>query len=134
MASKDKGILSLDSGGIGIMGYNKKQIDIPAHVANRWAHHSHDFVPIQKNREFRWHFKMVDSMDFATPETSKTVTVVLSQDGAAFASLTGAPAVTEVGSGWYYIDVPAVDLNISGGVLKATATGCAQTDFAFYPQ
>jgi hypothetical protein len=89
---------------------------------------------IQKNQIFRWVFKMVDSLDFATPETGKSPAVTLSKDGAGFAALTGPPAVAEIGNGWYYVDAPAADINIDAGVLKATAAGCAQTDFAFYPE
>jgi hypothetical protein len=89
---------------------------------------------ILHGEEFRWVFKMVDSLDFATPEATVVPVVTLSKDGAAFGALTGTPAVTEIGNGWYYVDVPATDMNIDAGILKAIVAGCAQTDFAFYPQ
>lgn len=80
---------------------------------------------------FRWIFKLVDESDFATPETGKTATVTISKNGASFASLTGSPSATEVGTGWYYIDVPADDIDGEPFVMKATATGCAQADQQF---
>jgi hypothetical protein len=119
------------------MRYNKRNEDIEAHIRQAPIHPRAlaDRIPaIQKNHEFRWVFKMVDSLDFATPETGKTPVVTISKDGAAFGALTGTPAVTEIGNGWYYVDVPASDMNIDAGILKAIVAGCAQTDFAFYPQ
>ncbi len=70
-------------------------------------------------------FMMTDSTNH-NPVTGKTVTVTRSIDGAAFAS--GAlSAVTEVGSGIYYVDFAAGDLNGRNIVLLATATGCDAT-------
>lgn len=74
---------------------------------------------------FTWYFKMVDATDGFTPEPGKVPVVTLSQDGAAFAGLTGAPAVTELSDGWYYITAPIADLSWETGIFKATAAGCA---------
>jgi hypothetical protein len=79
-----------------------------------------------------WIFKMVDSINFATPETGLTVTVEGSIDGAAFGSLTDSPAVSEIGNGWYKVSIPSEDRAGDSLLLKATASGAAQTDAVFY--
>jgi hypothetical protein len=84
------------------------------------------------NTAFDWRFKLVDSVDFATPETGLSPTVQVSKAGAAFAGLTGSPSVTEIGNGWYKVTVAAGDMNTTDVILRATATGAAQTDEAFY--
>lgn len=84
------------------------------------------------NTAFNWRFKMVDAADFATPKTGLTVTVQVSKAAAAFAGLTGSPSVTEIANGWYTVTVAAGDMNTTDVILKATATGAAQTDEAFY--
>lgn len=88
---------------------------------------------LKKNTALRWVFKMVDATDGLTPETGVSVTVQVSLDGAAFAGLTGSPSVSEISDGWYYVDVVAGDMNADVVVLKATATGCAQTEEKLYP-
>lgn len=88
---------------------------------------------IPKGEAFPWVFKMVDETDVWTPETGKTPAVVISKDHAAFAGLTGSPAVSEIGSGWYGVTVPAADMDADAIVLLATAAGCAQADQAIYP-
>lgn len=82
---------------------------------------------------FTWIFKLVDATDFATPEPGLTPVVQISKDGAAFAGLTGAPAFAEIGSAWYKITAPAVDMTANTVVFKAIDAGnSAQTDETFY--
>ena len=68
-------------------------------------------------------FLMVDSTDFATPETGLTVTGTRSIDGGSFASVSG--TIAEVGNGIYQFDAVAADMN--GGIItfRFSATGAA---------
>lgn len=66
-------------------------------------------------------FFMVDSADHVSAKTGLTVTATRSLDGAAFASC--ANAVSEIGSGWYKIDLAAGDLNGNTVGLKFAASG-----------
>ena len=71
-------------------------------------------------------FKMYETGTL-TPATGKTVTVVLSKNGASFASPSG--AVSEIGNGLYKVAGNATDNNTLGVLnLYATATGCDATD------
>lgn len=81
--------------------------------------------PIRYGLAWTWFFKMSDATDGFTPEPGVAPAVTLSQDGGAFAALTGPPAVQEIGSGWYYVVLPATDTTFKTGILKATAAGCA---------
>lgn len=58
--------------------------------------------------------------------TGKTVAVTISKNGAAFANPSaGATNATEVGSGWYYVDLSTTDLGTLGPlVVRGTATLC----------
>ena len=103
-----------------------------AHVDDAKAHQTFSYSPV-KATETLWTFKMVDATDFATPETGLTVTAQISKDGAAFGALDGTPAVTEIGSGWYKVTVSADDMDADVILLKASASGAAQTDEVFYP-
>ena len=70
-------------------------------------------------------FLMVDDTDGKTPETGLTgISCTRSIDGAAFASC--ANAATEVGNGWYKIDLAAGDLNGDEIVLRFTKSGVAR--------
>lgn len=61
------------------------------------------------------------------PQTGVTVSAERSLDGAAFASCTN--SVTEIGSGWYKINLAAGDLAGTTNVaLKFTGAGCKQTN------
>lgn len=92
---------------------------------------------LEKNAEFVWMFKMVDSTDFATAETGETCAVTFSHLAAgvmtAFTGLTGSPAVTQVSAGWYYVTVPAADMNADVVVLRATGDASAPTEEKLYP-
>jgi len=90
-------------------------------------------VELKKDTTHLWVFKMVDEDDGFTPVTGASPTVQVSEDGATFAALYGTPAVSQIGNGWYKVQVAAEDMNADVVVLKATATGCAQTEEKFYP-
>ena len=75
---------------------------------------------------------MVDETDLWTPETGKTPVVVISKAGSAFVPLTGAPAVAELGSGWYKVVADPSDVSSLPVVFLATAAGCAQSDQVIY--
>jgi hypothetical protein len=79
-----------------------------------------------------WAFKLVDATDGYTPETGKSPAVTISKDGAAFGGLTGSPAVTEIGNGWYVVTVPAADM-ASLVILHAEAAGCRNADECLWP-
>lgn len=66
-------------------------------------------------------FVMINSSDGKTPQTGETVTVQRSIDGGAFSDCTNTPA-TEIGSGAYYINLTASELNGDAILLKMTAT------------
>lgn len=65
-------------------------------------------------------FVMTDSTTHA-PKTGLTVTATRSLDGAAFAACANAP--TEVGNGWYTINLAAADTNGNHVALRFTAAG-----------
>ncbi len=85
---------------------------------------------LRKATGWTWIFKLVDEDDFATPETAKAPNVAVSKDGGAFAATTN--AATEIADGWYAVPLTPDETNADVLVLKATASGCAQTDEAFY--
>ena len=64
-----------------------------------------------------------------TPKTGLAVTFQRSLNGAAFAN--GANAVTEIGSGWYKVDLAAGDVNGDTVGFKFTATGADQLNIGF---
>ena len=85
---------------------------------------------LRKGASWAWVFKMVDTSDFATPETGKSPAVQVSKDGGAFSASTN--SASEIGEGWYKASLTTVETDADVVVLKATASGCAQTDEAFY--
>jgi len=89
-----------------------------------------DNVP-QIAKAFTWVFLMKDATDGHTPEPGKSPTVTVSKDGAAFGALSGSPAVSEIGSGWYKVTVAAADMAATT-ILKAAASGCVDTSERFY--
>jgi len=61
------------------------------------------------------------------PATGVTITVQVSKDGGAFTNVTdGAGVATEIGSGFYQVDLTAGEMNANEILLKATGTGCNQ--------
>jgi hypothetical protein len=70
---------------------------------------------------------MVSSTDHVTPVTGLSPTVVISKNGGAFASPSG--AVSEIGNGWYAIAGNASDRDTLGELLiHATGTGADPVD------
>src|SRR3569623_12878 len=70
--------------------------------------------------------KVFLSTDHSTPATGKTVAIVISKAGAAFANPNaGASNMTEVSNGWYKFALATQDTDTLGDlVFRATATGC----------
>jgi hypothetical protein len=70
---------------------------------------------------------MTDSVDHLTGKTGLTLTVTLSKNGAAFASIS--PNVTERGNGWYAIDLVSSNTDTLGDLaIRVTATGADPSD------
>lgn len=75
-------------------------------------------------------FFMADSADHITGKTGLSPTVVLSKNGAAFGSPSG--AVTEIANGWYKVAGNATDNATNGPLaLHASATGADPDDRLF---
>ena len=66
-----------------------------------------------------------DSSDHTSPASGKTIAVVISKNGAAFGNPSAGPTnATEIGSGWYYVDLSTTDTGTSGPLLVVgTAAG-----------
>ena len=65
---------------------------------------------------------MADSSDHVTGKTGLTLSVEISKDGGAFASIS--PTVTERGNGWYSLALTEADTDTVGDlVVRCTATG-----------
>ena len=82
-------------------------------------------IPIQQNQStYPITFgPIILSSDHISSATGKTLTVVISKNGGAFASPSG--AVTEIGDGIYQIAGNSTDSNTLGPFqVYATATGC----------
>ena len=77
-------------------------------------------------------FMMLNSTDHVTPQTGETVTAQRSIDGAAFGAC--ANSVTEIGNGWYKINLAASDLNGDNIALKFTAGTSDQTNISIITQ
>lgn len=77
-------------------------------------------------------FFMVDETDFATPETSLTITAQISKDGGAFSACTNAAA--EIANGWYKIDLTQTEMNADVILLRFTATGAAARNVQMFTQ
>jgi hypothetical protein len=70
---------------------------------------------------------LADSTDHVTGKTGATLTISLSKNGAAFASI--APTVTERGDGWYNIALTTSHTDTVGDfVLHITASGADPID------
>lgn len=82
-------------------------------------------APIPKNVALpNLMFTMVLSSDGKTAATGKTITAQISKDGGAFGNC--ANAVTEVGEGWYKINLTQSEMNADIVALKFTGTACLQ--------
>ena len=70
---------------------------------------------------------LTDSTDHVTGKTGATLTITLSKDGAAFASIS--PTVTERGDGWYSLALTSGNTDTLGDlVLHITASGADPID------
>jgi len=65
------------------------------------------------------------SSDHISNATGKTLAVVISKNGAAFANPSaGAINATEIANGWYYVDLSTTDTNTLGPlIVRATSSG-----------
>lgn len=70
-------------------------------------------------------FYMALSSDHVSPGTGKTIASTVSLNGGAFSS--SANVATEIGNGWYEIDLGATDLNGATVALSFAATSCDTT-------
>lgn len=75
-------------------------------------------------------FPMYDTN--GNPAPSLTVTVQVSKDGAAFATVSG--SVTAISGGWYKVDLSSGEMNADEIAFKATATGAKQLDLKIRTQ
>ena len=95
-------------------------------------------IAVRKNTAYaNFMLKMVLASDNKTPATGLTVTPTRSIDGGAFGggTLGGSGAVTQVGSGWYKINIPAADLNGDEIILRFDGGGTANiTEFKIRTQ
>ena len=66
---------------------------------------------------------LVSSTDHVTPVTGASPTVTISQDGGAFGAIDGSSSITEVGSGWYKLNLAAADMNAAVVYINVAATG-----------
>jgi hypothetical protein len=70
---------------------------------------------------------MVSSTDHIAGVAGATLTVTLSKNGAAFASIS--PTITDRGNGWYSVALVAGDTDTLGDLaVRATAAGCDSAD------
>ena len=80
----------------------------------------------QYGEAFTWQFQLMDAATGLVPQTGKagSTTVTLSQEGGAFAALTGPPSVSEIASGWYEITVAVDDMEWATAIIFASCAGC----------
>jgi hypothetical protein len=77
-------------------------------------------------------FFMADESDHVTGKTGLTITATRSIDGAAFASC--ANSASEIGNGWYKIDLAAADLNGDTVALRFTGTAADSRNITIVTQ
>lgn len=64
------------------------------------------------------------SSDHISPATGKTIAVVISKNGAAFGNPSaGATNATEIGNGWYYVDLSTTDTGTLGPLIVRGTEG-----------
>jgi len=86
------------------------------------------YVPVKKNVAVS-KFPFYMELTAGGPATGKTVTVQVSKDGGAFATVSD--TVTEISGGWYEVDLSATETNADTIAFKATATSCNQRNITF---
>ncbi len=79
---------------------------------------------IPQSTTIRVQFYLTLTSDHVSPATSKTVAITISKNGAAFGNPSaGATNATEIGNGWYYVDLSTTDTGTLGPVaVRGTAT------------
>lgn len=79
---------------------------------------------IPQSLAIRVQFYLALTSDHVSPATGKTVAITISKNGAAFGNPSGgATNATEIGSGWYYVDLSTTDTGTLGPLaVKGTAT------------
>lgn len=94
---------------------------------------SFDNIRLEKNTaRDNFMFFMRQSSDHVSPATGLTITAQRSIDGGVFGACSN--AVSEVGSGWYKINLAASDLNGDVIALKFTAVGADQRNLTIVTQ
>ena len=68
-------------------------------------------------------FKAFLSSDHVTPATGKTIPVQVSKNGAGFANLDTPSNATEIGAGWYYINLATADIDTLGPLIVRGTEG-----------
>lgn len=86
------------------------------------------YIPVKKNVAIP-KFTFYLELDAGGPATSKTVTVQVSKDGGSFGTVSD--TVTEIGSGFYEVDLSATEMNADVVAFKATATATKQRNITF---
>ena len=73
------------------------------------------------------------STDHVTAATGKTIAIVISKNGAAFANPSGgATNATEISNGWYYFDASTTDTGTLGPlIVRGTASGVDDVEATF---
>lgn len=77
--------------------------------------------------------KLYLSSDHVSDATGKTLAIVISKNGAAFGNPSGgATNATEIGNGWYYVDLTTTDSGITGPlIVRGTSASCDNSEQAF---
>lgn len=80
---------------------------------------------IPQSKTIRVTLKAYLSSDHSTAATGKTIAVVLSKNGGAFGNPSGgATNATEIGNGWYYVDLSTTDSGTLGPlIVRGTSSG-----------
>ncbi len=79
---------------------------------------------IPQSTGIRVQFYLTLTSDHVSPATGKTVAITISKNGAAFGNPSaGATNATEIGNGWYYVDLSTTDTGTLGPLaVRGTAS------------
>jgi hypothetical protein len=77
--------------------------------------------------------KVFLASDHVSPAIGKTVAVVISKNGGAFANPSGgATNATEVANGWYYVDLSTTDAGTAGPfIVRGTSGSCDDAEIVY---
>ena len=87
---------------------------------------------IKKNTAINGYMFVMTSSTTHSPQTGLTVSGTVSHDGGAFGPTTN--SATEIGNGWYTINLSATDLNGNNVALRFTAASADDCDISFQTQ